>query len=398
VATTTQAPAELDPLDYLGVDALLDDEERAIRDTVRQFVRERVLPDVGDWFEQGILPRELFGELAKLGLLGMHLEGYGLPGASSVAYGLVCRELEAGDAGVRSAVSVQGSLAMYAIWRWGSEEQKERWLPAMHAGEAIGCFGLTEPDAGSDPGAMRTHARRDGADWVLNGAKMWITNGTIADVAVVWARTDDGQIRGFLVERGAKGFSAPEIHKKISLRASVTSELVLEDVRVPADAVFPDVTTLRGPLSCLNEARYGIVWGSVGAARACFEAALDYARERIVFGKPISAFQLTQQKLAEMALEINRASLVALHLGRMKDAGTLRPEHVSLGKMGNVRGALEVCRSARTVLGANGVTLEYPVIRHMNNLESVLTYEGTHEVHTLVVGEALTGENAFGRM
>jgi len=397
MATTTQARSALDPYDFLDVDGLLDDEERAIRDTVRQFVRERVLPEVGDWFEQGILPRELFGELARLGLLGMHLEGYGLPGASSVAYGIVCRELEAGDAGVRSAVSVQGSLAMYAIWRWGTEEQKEHWLPAMHAGEAIGCFGLTEPDAGSDPGSMRTHARRDGSDWVLNGAKMWITNGTIADVAVVWARTDDGAIRGFLVERGLKGFSAPEIHKKISLRASVTSELVLEDVRVPADAVFPDVTTLRGPLACLSEARYGIVWGAVGSARACFEAALEYARERIVFGKPISAFQLTQQKLAEMALEINRASLVALHLGRMKDAGTLRPEHVSLGKMGNVRGALEVCRSARTILGANGVTLEYPVIRHMNNLESVLTYEGTHEVHTLVVGQALTGENAFGR-
>ena len=397
MATTTPARSALDPYDLLDVDGLLDDEERAIRDTVRQFVRERVLPEVGDWFEQGILPRELFGELARLGLLGMHLEGYGLPGASSVAYGIVCRELEAGDAGVRSAVSVQGSLAMYAIWRWGTEEQKEHWLSAMHAGEAIGCFGLTEPDAGSDPGSMRTHARRDGSDWVLNGAKMWITNGTIADVAVVWARTDDGAIRGFLVERGTKGFSAPEIHKKISLRASVTSELVLEDVRVPGDAVFPDVTTLRGPLSCLSEARYGIVWGAVGSARACFEAALEYARERIVFGKPISAFQLTQQKLAEMALEINRASLVALHLGRMKDAGTLRPEHVSLGKMGNVRGALEVCRSARTILGANGVTLEYPVIRHMNNLESVLTYEGTHEVHTLVVGQALTGENAFGR-
>jgi glutaryl-CoA dehydrogenase len=397
VATTTAARKALDPLDYLDVDALLDDEERAIRDTVRQFVRQRVLPEVGDWFEKGVFPREVFGELARLGLLGMHLEGYGLPGASSVAYGIVCRELEAGDAGVRSAVSVQGSLAMYAVWRFGSEEQKERWLPAMHAGEAIGCFGLTEPDAGSDPGSMRTHARRDGSDWVLNGTKMWITNGTIADMAVVWARTDAGEIRGFIVEKAAKGFSAPEIHKKISLRASVTSELVLEDVRVPAEAMFPEVSTLRGPLSCLNEARYGIVWGAVGAARACFEAALEYARERIVFGKPISAFQLTQQKLAEMALEVNRGSLVALHLGRMKDAGTLRPEHVSLGKMGNVRGALEVCRSARSVLGANGVTLEYPVIRHMNNLESVLTYEGTHEVHTLVVGQALTGENAFGR-
>src|SRR5262245_19692244 len=391
----TAAPTALDPLDYLAVDALLDDEERAVRDTVRQFVRERVLPEVGEWFEQGILPREIVQELAKLGRYGMHREGDGLPGASAVAYGLTCLELEAGDSGVRSAVSVQGSLAMFAIWRWGSEEQKERLLPAMHAGDVIGCFGLTEPDAGSDPGAMRTHARRDGSDWVLNGAKMWITNGTIADVAVVWARTDEGEIRGFLVEAGTPGFTAPEIHKKISLRASVTSELVLEDVRVPADNVFPEVRTLRGPLSCLNEARYGIVWGAVGAGRACFEAALDYAKERIVFGKPISAYQLTQQKLAEMALELNRAGLVALHLGRMKDAGTLRPEHVSLGKMGNVRGALEVCRSARTILGANGVTLEYPVIRHMNNLESVLTYEGTHEVHTLVVGEALTGENAF---
>jgi glutaryl-CoA dehydrogenase len=391
----TEKPTELDPLDYLGLDALLDDEERAIRDTVRQFVRERVLPEVGDWFERGVFPRELVPELAKLGLFGMHLEGYGLPGASAVAYGIVCQELEAGDAGVRSAVSVQGSLAMFAIWRWGSEEQKERWLPAMHAGEAIGCFGLTEPDAGSDPAAMRTHARRDGSDWILNGAKMWITNGTIADVAVVWARTDAGEIRGFLVEKGLPGFSAPEIHKKISLRASVTSELVLQDVRIPADAMLPEVSTLRGPLACLNEARYGIVWGSVGAGRACFEAALDYSRQRIVFGKPIAAYQLTQQKLAEMALELNRAGLVALHLGRMKDAGTLLPEHVSLGKMGNVRGALEVCRNARTVLGANGVTLEYPVIRHMNNLESVLTYEGTHEVHTLVVGQALTGENAF---
>jgi glutaryl-CoA dehydrogenase len=394
VALSTELPA-LDPLDYLAIDSLLDEEERAVRDTVRQFVRDNVLPDVGDWFEQGVFPRELLGELAKLGLFGMHLDGYGLPGASAVAYGLACLELEAGDAGVRSAVSVQGSLAMYAIWRWGSEEQKERWLPRMHAGEVIGCFGLTEPDAGSDPGSMRTHARRDGSDWILNGAKMWITNGTIADLAIVWARTDDGAVRGFVVERGTPGFSAPEIHKKISLRASVTSELVLQDVRVPEENLLPEAMTLRGPLSCLNEARFGIVWGAVGAGRACFEAALGYAKERIVFGKPIAAYQLTQQKLAEMALELNRGLLVALHIGRMKDAGTLRPEHVSLGKMGNVRGALEVCRSARTVLGANGVTLEYPVIRHMNNLESVLTYEGTHEVHTLVVGNALTGESAF---
>jgi glutaryl-CoA dehydrogenase len=394
MATTTERPA-IDPLDYLAIDALLDDEERAIRDTVREFVRAHVLPDVGDWFEKGTFPRELITELGKLGLLGMHLEGHGLPGASSVAYGLTCMELEAGDAGVRSAVSVQGSLAMYPIWRFGSEDQKQRWLPPMHTGEVVGCFGLTEPDAGSDPASMRTHARRDGSDWILNGAKMWITNGSIADIAIVWARTDDDAIRGFIVERDMTGFSAPEIHKKLSLRASVTSELVLQDVRVPDENVLPGATTLRGPLSCLNEARFGIVFGSVGAARACFECALDYAKERIVFGKPIAGYQLTQQKLAEMALEINRGMLVALHLGRMKDDGTLRPEQVSLGKMGNVRGAIEVARTARTILGANGVTLEYPVIRHVNNLESVLTYEGTHEVHTLVVGQALTGENAF---
>ena len=392
---TTAKQTELDPRDFLAIDALLDDEEKAIRDTVRQFVRERIVPEVGVWFEQGILPRELVKEVAKLGLFGMHLDGYGLPGASSVSYGLTCLELEAGDSGVRSLVSVQGSLAMFAIWRWGSEEQKERWLPPMHEGDAIGCFGLTEPDAGSDPGSMRTTARRDGGDWVLNGTKMWITNGTIADVAIVWARTENGEINGFLVEKGMPGFEAPEMKHKLSLRASVTSELVLKDVRVPEENRFPDVSSLRGPLSCLNEARYGIVWGAVGAGRACFESALDYSKQRMVFGKPIAGYQLTQQKLAEMALEINRATLVALHLGRMKDDGTLRPEHVSMGKMGNVRGAIEVARSARTILGGNGITLEYPVIRHMNNLESVLTYEGTHEVHTLVVGNALTGENAF---
>jgi glutaryl-CoA dehydrogenase len=392
---TTAKKTELDPRDFFAIDALLDDEERAIRDTVRQFVRDRIVPDVGEWFEQGILPAELVPEIGRLGLFGMHLEGYGLPGASAVAYGLACMELEAGDSGIRSLVSVQGSLAMFAIWRWGSEEQKQRWLPAMHEGAAIGCFGLTEPDAGSDPGSMRTHAKRDGSDWILNGSKMWITNGTVADVAVVWARTDDGKINGFLVEKGMPGFEAPEMKHKLSLRASITSELVLTDVRVPEENRFPDVDSLRGPLSCLNEARYGIVWGAVGAARASFESALDYAKERMVFGKPISAYQLTQQKLAEMALEINRATLVALHIGRMKDDGTLRPEHVSMGKMGNVRGALEVCRTARTILGGNGITLEYPVIRHMNNLESVLTYEGTHEVHTLVVGQALTGESAF---
>ncbi len=394
VASTTR-PATLDPLDFLAIDALLDEEERAIRDTVRQFVRERIVPEVGEWFEQGILPREIVQEIAQLGLFGMHLDGYGLPGASAVAYGLTCLELEAGDSGVRSLVSVQGSLAMFAIWKWGSEEQKQRWLPAMHAGEAIGCFGLTEPDAGSDPGSMRTTARRDGSDWILNGAKMWITNGTVADISVVWARTEDGAINGFLVERDTPGFEAPEMHRKLSLRASVTSELVLRDVRVPEENRFPEISTLRGPLSCLNEARYGIVWGAVGAGRACLESALDYAKERVVFGKPIAGYQLTQQKLAEMALEVNRGTLVALHIGRMKDAGTLLPEHVSMGKMGNVRGALEVARTARSILGGNGITLEYPVIRHMNNLESVLTYEGTHEVHTLSVGKALTGENAF---
>ena len=387
----TNAPR---PRDFLSIDSLLSDEELLIRDTVRRFVAERVTPFVGDWFEEGRIPRELAPELGKLGLLGMHLQGYGCAGASATAYGLACMELEAGDSGVRSLVSVQGSLAMYAIWRWGSEEHKQRWLPHMAAGEAIGCFGLTEPDAGSDPGSMRTRARRDGSDWVLNGAKMWITNGSVADVAVVWARTDDG-VRGFLVPKGTPGFSAPEIHKKLSLRASVTSELVFDDVRLPADAMLPEANSLRGPLSCLNEARYGIVWGAVGAARACFEAALDYSKERVQFDRPIASFQIQQQKLAHMALEVNRGALLALHLGRMKDAGTLRPEHVSMGKLGNVNAALDVARSARQVLGANGITLEYPVIRHMNNLESVVTYEGTADVHSLVIGAALTGIDAF---
>jgi glutaryl-CoA dehydrogenase len=394
-ATTTLAQPTTDPLDFLAIDALLSEEEKAIRDTVRAWVRERILPEIGDWFEQGILPRELAQEVGRLGLFGMHLDGYGLPGASAVAYGLTCLELEAGDSGVRSFVSVQGSLAMFAIWRWGTEEQKERWLPPMHAGEKLGCFGLTEPDAGSDPGAMRTSARRDGNDWILNGTKMWITNGSVADVAVVWARTEDGEINGFLVEKEFPGFAAPEMKHKLSLRASITSELVMQDVRVPEENRFPEVRSLRGPLSCLNEARFGIVWGAEGAARACLESALDYAKERIVFGKPIAGYQLTQQKLAEIALEVNRGTLVALHLGRMKDAGTLQPHHVSMGKMGNVRGAIEAARTARTILGGNGITLEYPVIRHINNLESVLTYEGTHEVHTLVVGNTLTGLDAF---
>jgi glutaryl-CoA dehydrogenase len=394
MAGTAERRTEIRPNDFLDIDSLLSDEERDIRDTVRAFVRDRVLADVGEWFEEARIPLELARELGRIGVLGMHLSGYGCAGAGATSYGLACMELEAGDSGLRSLVSVQGSLAMYAIWRWGSEEQKLEWLPRMAAGEAIGCFGLTEPDAGSDPGAMRTRARRDGGDWVLHGTKMWITNGSVADVAVVWAMTDDG-VRGFLVPRGTAGFTAQDIHRKLSLRASITSELLLDDVRLPDSALLPEAAGLRGPLSCLNEARFGIVFGAVGAARACLEAALDYSRERIAFGRPIAATQLQQLKLAEMALEVNRGALVAVHLGRLKEAGTLRPEQVSMGKLGNVDGALRVARTARQVLGANGVTLEYPVIRHMNNLESVVTYEGTADVHALVVGGALTGYQAF---
>jgi glutaryl-CoA dehydrogenase len=388
------APASVRPTDFLAVDALLSDEERDIRDTVRAFVRDRVVPHIGEWFEEARIPAELAPELGKLGVLGMHLEGYGCAGASATAYGLACMELEAGDSGVRSLVSVQGSLAMYAIHRWGSEDQKQEWLPAMAAGEAIGCFGLTEPDSGSDPGSMRTRARRDGTDWILHGQKMWITNGSASAVAVVWAQTDEG-LRGFLVPRGTPGFTTQDIHRKLSLRASITSELLLDDVRLPESAMLPEATSLRGPLSCLNEARYGIVWGAVGAARACFEAALEYSLERVQFDKPIASFQLQQLKLATMATEVNRATLLALHLGRMKDEGRLLPEHVSMGKLANVNAALDVARTARQVLGANGVTLEYPVIRHMNNLESVVTYEGTADIHALVVGGALTGIQAF---
>jgi glutaryl-CoA dehydrogenase len=392
--TTAQAPPALNPKDFLGIDRQLSDEERDIRDTVRAFVSDRVVPFVGDWFEEGTIPLELAQELGRIGVLGMHLDGYGCAGASATAYGLACLELEAGDSGIRSLVSVQGSLAMYAIHRWGSEEQKLQWLPRMAAGEALGCFGLTEPDAGSDPGAMRTRAKRDGTDWVLHGQKMWITNGSAAEIAVVWARTDDG-VRGFLVPKGCKGFTTQDIHKKMSLRASITSELLLDDVRLPESAMLPESTSLKGPLSCLNEARYGIVWGAVGAARACLESALEYSKERQAFGRPIAATQIQQSKLAHMALEVNRGMLLALHLGRMKDAGELRPEHVSMGKLGNVNAALDVARTARQILGANGITLEYPVIRHMNNLESVVTYEGTADVHALVLGGALTGIQAF---
>ena len=392
--TSTADTRAIRPSDFLDLDSSLSAEERDIRDVVRAYVVDRVLPDVGDWYEQAQVPLDRAGELGQLGVLGMHLDGYGCAGASATAYGLACLELEAGDSGVRSFVSVQGSLSMFAIHRYGSDEQKEQWLPRMALGEAIGCFGLTEPDAGSDPGSMNTRARRDGSDWIVHGQKMWITNGSIADIAVVWAQTDEG-IRGFLVPRGTKGFTTQDTHRKLSMRASVTSELLLDDVRLPAEALLPKATSLGAPLSCLNEARYGIVWGAVGAARACFEAALAYSLERIAFGRPIAATQIQQLKLAEMALQVNRAALLALHLGRLKDAGRLQPEHVSMGKLANVNAALDVARTARQVLGANGITLEYPVIRHMNNLESVVTYEGTADIHALVVGRALTGIQAF---
>jgi glutaryl-CoA dehydrogenase len=381
-------------LDFLQIAGHLSEEERAIQDATRRFVDERVQPEVAGWFERGVFPRELAKELGALGLLGMHLDGYGCAGVNAVSYGLASLELEAGDSGLRSFASVQGSLAMFPIRRYGSEEQKAQWLPRMAAGEVVGCFGLTEPDFGSDPAGMRTSARRVGSDWVLNGTKMWITNGGFADLAVVWARTDDG-VRGFLVPRGTPGFSTRDIERKLSLRASVTSELILDDCRLPADAVLPEVRGMRGPLSCLTEARYGIVWGSMGAARTCFATALDYAGSRVQFGKPLAAFQLTQAKLVDMLLELQKGLLLALHLGRMKDAGTLTPEQVSVGKLNNVREALEIARTARTILGANGVTLEYPVIRHANNLESVLTYEGTSEIHTLILGQAITGVTAF---
>ena len=386
--------AKIEPLDVLGIDSLLDDEERMLRDTVRQFTRERIMPGIEKWFEAGEFPREMATDFGELGLLGMHLEGYGCAGVNAVSYGLACMELEAGDSGFRSFTSVQGSLAMFPIWKFGSEEQKQRWLPPMAAGEIIGCFGLTEPDFGSDPANMRTSARRDGNDWVLNGNKMWITNGGIADVAVVWAQTDDG-VRGFLVERGMPGFTTRDIHRKLSLRASVTSELIFDDVRVPDANVLPEVIGMKGPLSCLTEARFGIIWGAMGAARSCFETALEYSKTRIQFDKPIGSFQLTQEKLVNMMLEIQKGTLLALHLGRMKEEGKLAPQHVSFGKLNNVREALAIAREARTILGANGITLEYPIIRHANNLESVLTYEGTSEIHTLILGEALTGLSAF---
>jgi glutaryl-CoA dehydrogenase len=383
-----------DPLDPLQLDALLSEDELAMRDAVRRFVRKQVLPGVGDWFEHGDFPEAVRTGAAERGLLGMHLDGYGCLGANATSYGLACLELEAGDSGLRSFVSVQGSLSMFPIHRYGSDEQKDEWLPRMAAGDAIGCFGLTEADSGSDPARMRTNARRDGTDWIIDGTKMWITNGGIADVAIVWARTDEG-VRGFVIPTDAPGFSTNDVHRKLSLRASVTSELVMEDVRLPAGAVLPGVTGMKGPLSCLTEARYGIVWGAMGAARACLASALEYSSARVQWGRPIAGFQLTQAKLADMAVQLQEGLLLAHHLGRMKDEGRLRPEQVSVGKLNNVRAALEIARTSRSILGASGITLEYPVMRHMNNLESVFTYEGTNEIHTLIVGHALTGLRAF---
>ncbi len=385
---------DFDPRDPLELSRLLSEEERQIRDLVREWVDANVAPNVADWFERGEFPKDVSKELGSLGLLGMHLSGYGCLGASAVSYGLACLELEAGDSGFRSFVSVQGSLSMFPIWKFGTNEQKEEWLPRMASGEAIGCFGLTEPDSGSDPARMRSSARRDGNDWVLSGTKTWITNGSIADVAIVWARTDDG-VRGFVVPTDSPGFTASDIHRKLSLRASVTSELHLDEVRLPDAAALPGAVGMKGPLSCLTEARFGIVWGAVGAARSCFESALEYAKTRVQWGKPIGGFQLTQRKLANMSLELQKALLLALHLGRLKDGERLQPQQVSYGKLNNVREALRIAREARSILGASGITLEYPVIRHMNNLESVYTYEGTNEIHTLILGEALTGLRAY---
>jgi glutaryl-CoA dehydrogenase len=381
-------------VDFLGLDDQLSDEERLVRSTVARFVDERFLPLIVDHYERATFPMELVPELANLGLLGMHLHGYGAAGMNNVMYGLACQELERGDSGLRSFVSVQGSLCMFPIERYGSDEQKQRWLPAMAKGEVIGCFGLTEPDFGSNPAGMQTRARKDGRDWILNGTKRWITNGSIAGLAIVWARTEGG-IRGFLVEKGTRGYQAHDIHHKLSMRASVTSELVLEDCRIPADHELPGAQGLKGPLACLNEARFGIVWGTIGAAIACYQSALDYSRTRIQFDRPIGGFQLTQEKLVGMLTEITKAQLLALQLGRLKDAGRITPTQISMGKLNNAREALRIAREARSILGANGISLEYPVMRHMANLETVATYEGTSEIHTLAVGEEITGISAF---
>ncbi|RRQ28546.1 acyl-CoA dehydrogenase [Rhodococcus sp. Eu-32] len=392
MADSTSRSQSVDEL--FAFETLLDTEEKDIRATVRALGNDRIRPHLADWFEEGTVPaRELAKELGALGLLGMHLEGYGCAGTSATAYGLACMELEAMDSGIRSLVSVQGSLAMFAIWKYGSEEQKQQWLPGMAEGNLIGCFGLTEADYGSNPGGMRTRARKDGSDWILDGSKMWITNGPVADVAIVWAQTDD-KIRGFVVPTDAPGFTANTVKKKLSLRASITGELVLDGVRLPESAMLPEARGLGGPLGCLNEARFGIVFGAMGAARDCLESAIEYSKTREVFDKPLGGYQLTQAKLANMAVELGKGELLALHLGRLKDKGELRGEQVSVGKLNNVREALKIARECRTILAANGITLEYPVLRHANNLESVLTYEGTSEVHQLVIGQALTGSSA----
>lgn len=394
VSADREATAAVDPSDLISFDSLLSIEELALRGRVRTFVREEIKPNIAKWYEEARFPIEIVPELAKLGLLGMHLKGYGCAGGTAVEYGLAAAELEAGDSGIRTFVSVQGSLAMSAISKHGSEEQKQEWLPPMAAGEAIGCFGLTEPTAGSDPSAMTTFARRDGRDWVLNGTKRWIGLANVAHVAVIWAQTDAG-VRGFVVPTGTPGFTATPIEPKLSMRASVQCEISLENVRVPDAAVLPGASGLKGPFSCLNEARYGIAWGTMGAARDAFEDALAYSKERLQFGRPLAGYQLTQQKLVNMALEINKGFLLALHLGRLKDAGKLQPHQISVGKLNNCREAIDICREARTILGGNGITLEYSPLRHANNLESVRTYEGTDEVHTLILGQKLTGEGAF---
>ena len=381
-------------VDFYRIDDLLTEEERLVRSTVSRFVDDRFLPIVADHYERASFPMEVVPELARLGVFGMHLQGYGAAGLSNVMYGLACQELERGDSGLRSFVSVQGSLCMFPIHRYGSEEQKQRWLPFMARGEVIGCFGLTEPEFGSNPAGMATRARRDGGDWVITGTKRWITNGNVAHLAIVWARTEEG-IRGFLVETGTKGFQAREIHHKLSMRASVTSELILDDVRVPARDELPGAQGLKAPLSCLNEARYGIVWGVLGAAIACYRSALDYAKARVQFDRPIAGYQLTQEKLVNMLTEITKGQLLALQLGRLKDKGTATATQISMAKLNNVREALQIAREARTILGANGISLEYPVMRHMNNLETVLTYEGTSEIHMLAIGEEITGLSAF---
>ncbi|MNW29959.1 Acyl-CoA dehydrogenase [compost metagenome] len=384
----------LDPADLINFDSLLSAEELALRDTVRGFVNENIKPNIAKWYNDAVFPLEIVPEMAKLGLLGMHLEGYGCAGRSAVEYGIAGAELEAGDSGLRTFVSVQGSLAMSAIYKHGSEEQKQQWLPMMAAGEAIGCFGLTEPTAGSDPSSMKTFARRDGDDWVINGSKRWIGLANVAQVAVIWAQTDEG-IRGFVVPTSTPGFTATPIEQKLSMRASIQCEIDLVDVRLPGSAVLPNAKGLKGPFSCLNEARYGILWGSMGAARDSFEAALAYSQERLQFDKPLAGYQMTQQKLVDMALEINKGFLLALHIGRLKDAGNLDLHMISVGKLNNCREAIAICREARTILGGNGITLDYSPLRHANNLESVRTYEGTDEVHTLILGNKLTGVPAF---